>query len=547
MSAFDAVVIGSGHNGLVAAAYLARAGWDVCVLERNDAPGGCVATEELTLPGYRHDVMSSWHPLFHLSATYRELGEELARHGLAYRNTDAWTSATATADGRVVVAHRDPAVTAASFSDADGAAYLRQIEEFGSQVDVVGDLLATELHSLRAARLALRLGRRLGRRRALGFTAEMLASSRAWLETTFSGREPADLYAPWVLHTGLDPDAAGGGFLTLAIAAAPHAVGLPVVAGGASGFVQAFRRLIESHGGVVRTGVDVERIIVRGGRAVAVRAGGEEIGARRCVIANTTPTQLYARLLQEGDAPPAAAEQAKRFRYNRRAGMQVHLALQSPLRWRDERLGQTPIVHCSDGPGQVALASAQAAAGLLPAHPTVVVGQPHVLDPSRAPQGAAVLWIQLQEVPYRPAGDAAGELDTADGRWTDALTDAYVERVLDRLRPHVEDLDGLRLATRALSPPDLERRNVNLVRGDIYAGDAALDQSYLWRPLPGYGSHAAPVDGLFHCGASTYPGPGLNAASGRLAAHAALAAGRRPRRRAHLPRTIKRRVAPLLG
>ena len=545
MTAFDAVVVGSGHNGLVAAAYLARAGWSVCVLERNAEAGGCVATEELTLPGYRHDVMSSWHPLFHLSATFAELGDELAEHGLVYRNTETWTTGTVTSDGRVALAHRDPAVTVESFGDADAAAYLGRLEEFGGRIDVVGELLGTELYSAHAARLAARLGRRLGRKGGLRFTADLLTSSRAWLESTFSGREPGELFGPWVLHTGLDPDAAGGGFLTLAIAATPHEVGMPVVEGGSIGFVDAFRRLIEAHGGVVRTGVDVERVVVRGGRAVGVRAGGEEIDARRAVIANTTPTQLYTRLLADGDAPPDAAQAARRFRYNRRAGMQVHLALDAPLRWRDERLGQTPIVHCSDGPDQIALACAQAAAGLLPEHPTVVIGQPQVMDPSRVPEGKGLVWIQLQEVPYRPRGDAAGHLDTSSGSWTEELVEGYVERVLDRLRPHVADLDGLRLATSALPPTELERRNINLVAGDIYAGDAAIDQSYLWRPLPGYGSHVAPVGHLFHCGASTYPGPGLNAASGRLAAQAALRLAS-DRRRIRVPPTITRRVTALV-
>jgi phytoene dehydrogenase-like protein len=542
MSGWDAVVVGSGHNGLVAAAYLARAGWSVCVLERNDQPGGCVATEELTLPGYQHDVMSSWHPLFHLSAAYAELGDELARHGLVYRNTDAWTTGTVTTDGRATVAHRDPATTAESFGDADGAAYLAELDAFGAHADVVGELLGTELYSGHAARLAARLGRRLGRRDVLRFASSLLTSSRSWLEGTFEGRAPAELFGPWVLHTGLNPDAAGGGFMTLAIAATPHQVGMPVVEGGSRGFVEAFQKLIEAHGGVVRTGVDVDRVLVRGGRAVGVRTvGGGEIAARRAVIANTTPTQLYTRLLAE-DAPAAAAQQAQRFRYNRRAGMQIHLALDGPLRWRDERLDQAPIVHLSDGPAQIAVACAQAAAGMLPEHPTVVVGQPNVLDPTRAPPGKGIGWIQLQEVPYRPTGDAAGQLDTTEGAWSEALVDGYVERVLDRLRPHVEDFDGLRLATHALPPTELERRNINLVAGDIYAGDATLDQSYLWRPLPGYGSHVTPVAGLFECGASTYPGPGLNAASGRLAARAAQAA-HRPLR---VSKKVGRRVAALL-
>ena len=524
MSEFDAVVVGGGHNGLVAAAYLAREGWQVCVLERNQEVGGCVATEELTLPGYRHDVMSSWHPLFHLSRAYAELGEELAGHGLSYLNTDEWTTASVAADGKTVLGHRDPAKSAEELSERDGAAYLAEIERFGSQIDLVGNLMGDELHSLRAFGTIAKLGRRLGRREGYRFGADMVASSRAWLESRFEGPEPAQLLAPWVLHTGLDPEAAGGGFLTLAIAATPHAVGMPVVEGGSDGFPKAFRSLIESHGGTVRTGAEVERIVVRGGRVAAVRVGDEEIGARRAVIANVTPTQLHGRLLENVPAAAEEAREAAAYRYNRRSGMQVHIALKAPLRWRDERLDSVPIVHMSEGLDQVSLACAEAAAGLLPRRPTVVVGQPTALDPSRVPEGAGLLWLQLQEVPRSPRGDAAGEIEVGEDGWTEELTDAYVERLLDRIRPHVEDLDGLRLQTVALPPPELERRNPNLVGGDIYAGDAALDQSYFWRPLPGHGSHATAVAGLYQCGASTYPGPGLNAASGRIAAKAALAA-----------------------
>lgn len=537
MSQFDAVVVGGGHNGLVAAAYLAREGWSVCVLERNQEVGGCVVTEELTLPGYKHDVLSSWHPLFHLSQAYAELGEELAQHGLAYRNTEEWATASVGADGATVLSHRDPAQTAAELGERDGAAYLAEFERFGAQIDLVGNLMGDELHSLRAFGTMAKLGKRLGRREGYRFGADMVASSRAWLESRFEGTAPAHLLAPWILHTGLDPDAAGGGFLTLAIAATPHVAGMPVVEGGSVGFARAFRSLIESRGGTVRTGAEVERIVVSGDRVSAVRVGDEEIGAR-VVIANVTPTQLYGRLVAGVPAAAEAVREAATYRYNRRSGMQIHVALKAPLRWRDERLNSTPIVHCSDGIDQVSLACAEAAAGLLPSHPTVVVGQPAALDPSRVPEGAGLLWLQLQEVPRLPRGDTAGEIE-ASGEWTEAVVDAYVERVLDRIRPHVEDLDGLRLQTAALPPPELERRNPNLVGGDIYAGDAALDQSYFWRPLPGHGSHATAVQGLYQCGASTYPGPGLNAASGRIAAKAALAAAQ--------PSAAKRLRARLRG
>jgi phytoene dehydrogenase-like protein len=272
----------------------------------------------------------------------------------------------------------------------------------------------------------------------------------------------------------------------------------------------------------VRTGVEVERITVRGDRAVGVVAGGEEITARRAVIANVTPTQLYGRLLDPGDAPAEAVAAGKAYRYGRRSGMQIHVALSEPLKWRDSRLDDTPIVHLADRPTDVTLACAQAAAGYLPASPTVVIGQPARVDPSRVPDGKGMIWIQLQEVPRDVRGDAAGEIEVGDGEWTDELTAAYVERVLAKLEPHVENLAKARGKVVALNPVEIERRNPNLVGGDIYAGDCELGQTYFWRPLAGYGSHATPVDGLHVVGAATFPGPGLNAASGRIVANGLL-------------------------
>jgi phytoene dehydrogenase-like protein len=514
----DVVVIGSGHNGLVAAAYLARAGLSVAVLERNPVAGGAVASEELTEPGFVHDTFSSWHPLFKLSAAYAELGPELEQRGLAYCETPAETTANVLPDGSATVAYRDPAITVEGFDPRDRAGYLAEMESFGATIETVGQLLGTELFSGNAAKLTWRLGRSLGRRQGLAFMAEVASSARAWFESRFQGPEIANLYAPWSLHTGIPPDGAGSGFQVLAIAGSLHAVGVPVVEGGASGFVHAFERLISDHGGHVRTGTEVERIVTRGRSAVGVIAGGEEIGARRAVIANTTPTQLYGRLLPDGAAPAEAVTQGLRFRYSPRAGMQIHVALKAPLRWRDSRLDKVPMVHLSGGVGSVALACAQAAAGLLPATPTVVVGQPTVVDPSRAPDGAAVMWIQLQQVPYAPIGDAAGEIAVGDGTWTPELETAFTERVLSALEPHVENWPEVRGAGAVLSPVELERRNPNLVRGDIYAGDCELGQTFFWRPLPSYGAHATPVGRLYQCGASTFPGPGLNAASGRIVA-----------------------------
>jgi phytoene dehydrogenase-like protein len=253
-------------------------------------------------------------------------------------------------------------------------------------------------------------------------------------------------------------------------------------------------------------------LLVEDGIARGVRtADGETVNVRRAVIANVTPTQLYGRLL--GDA-----ETARHFRYGR-AEMQIHYALSEPPRWDgDERLGATAVVHVTPGLDGVSRAVNEAERGLLPVEATMVVGQPLTMDPSRAPEGAGLLWIQLQELPWRIKGDAAGELDVGGGTWTEELRERYADRIQARLARHVPNLESSVRARAVLSPADLEAANVNLYHGDPYGGALALDQNFLWRPFPSSPGHATPVEGLWHIGASTHPGPGLGAGSGTIVA-----------------------------
>ena len=159
--------------------------------------------------------------------------------------------------------------------------------------------------------------------------------------------------------------------------------------------------------------------------------------------------------------------------------------------------------------------------GLLPAEATIVCGQPVALDPSRAPAGKSILWLQLQELPAgRVKADAAGELDTGDGTWTEELREAYADRIMTRLGDSITNLDAATAKRVVLSPADIQALNVNLVDGDIYGGSCALDQNLLWRPLAGAPGHETAVAGLWHIGASTHPGPGLGAGSGYLVAKA---------------------------
>ena len=307
-----------------------------------------------------------------------------------------------------------------------------------------------------------------------------------------------------MLHTGLGPESAVSGFMTQVIACAIQLGGMPVPVGGGVRLVDALAGIVRDAGGELRTGAEVERIVVTDGRATGVvLADGETIDAARAVVAGVTPTQLYGRLLRPADAPDDVREAAARYRYGR-AGMQIHIAMSEPPRWKGpdaERLGRTAIVHVTPGLDGVSRAVNEAERGLLPAEATIVAGQPCAVDPSRAPEGSWIVWIQLQELPAgRVKGDAAGELDVGDGTWTEELREAYADRIVARLGESIENLASATLERVVLSPADLEALNPNLVRGDIYAGSCALDQNLLWRPLASSPGHATAVDRLWHVG-----------------------------------------------
>ena len=520
--AYDAVVVGSGINSLACAALLARGGWGVCVLEREDELGGAIRTAEITEPGYLHDVFSAWHPLWVGGAAHAELSDELAARGLDYLNTDLPT-ATLFPDGESAFLLRSGEANAAELdrhAAGDGDAWGRLLESFFPNADLAFGVLGTELWSRAGAGLGLKAYRRLGRRGLAEFVGELTISSRDWLTTTFESERAHGLLAPWVLHTGLGPDAAASGYMTQVIAVAVQEGGMPIPRGGGAKLVEALVRLISDHGGVCETGRDVDRVLVEAGKAIGVRlADGETVTAGRAVIANVTPTQLYDRLLGDGDVPSDVAGKARRYRYGR-GEMQIHLALSEPARWQgDERLGQTAVVHVTPGLDGVSRAVNEADRGLLPAEATIVVGQPLTMDPSRAPEGAGLLWLQLQELPSRVRGDAAGELDAGDGTWTEELRERYADRIVTRLARQMPNLESAIKTRTVLSPADLERANVNLLHGDPYGGSLALDQNFLWRPFPASPGHATAVDRLWHIGASTHPGPGLGAGSGTLVAH----------------------------
>ncbi len=538
MDEYDVVIIGSGINSLAAAALLARGGRRVLVLERNDWLGGAIKTADLTEPGFVHEVFASWHPLFAGSAAYAELKDELHARGLEYLNTDLPTGSLYP-DGSsafLTTSHEANVAELERLAPGDGEAWDRVVSEFAPNADLAFGALGTELWSNAGVRLALKAYRRLGRRGLHRYAGGMLTSCRDWVTETFASERVHGLLAPWVLHTGLGPDAAVSGFMTQVIAVAIELGGMPVPRGGGVKLVDALAGIVRDGGGALETDRDVEQILVSAGRAVGVRlAGGETVGAGQAVIANVTPTQLYGRLLSEAPVPAGALQSGRRFRYGR-GEMQIHMALSELPRWEgDERLVRTAIVHVTPGLDGVSRAVNEAERGLLPAEATIVVGQPAAVDPSRAPEGSWILWLQLQEIPSRIKGDAAGELVAGDGTWTEELRERYADRIQSRLARQIGNLESALLRRVVLSPADIEAANVNMVGGDIYSGSCALDQNLLWRPAGGMPGHGTPFAGLYQIGASTHPGPGLGAGSGTLVAQQLLRPGIAKRALGRLP------------
>ena len=520
----DYVIAGSGINALVAASLLARKGKKVLVLERNPVIGGCIRTEEATVPGFTHDVMATTFVLFLLSPAYAALAKDLEQRGLSFAHPEIPTGVLRP-DGSHLLLRKDRAANVAAFdalSAGDGAQYAADMEKLGRNAPFLFALLGGRLWSWEMTKMVAMEAWRRGPIALSAFFGEALGSARHWLQPYYRSELFHALLAPWVLHTGLGPESTYSGKMAKVIAFALEAAGAPIVKGGAKNILSAFEQLIRDHGGEIRTNADVAEVIVdESGRATGVvLASGERIAAAQGVICSMTPTQLYGRLLKGWAGADPMREEARGFAYGK-GNMQIHYALKAAPHWRNPELAKVALLHLTPGLDGVSKAVNEAERGMLPAEPTICLGQPTSFDPSRAPDGSAILWLQLPEAPRHIKGDAAGEIAVPeDGQWTEAVREAYADRIEAILCRHIPDFKSLVLARRCYSPADLQAMNVNLVGGDPYGGACTIDQFFLWRPLRGTTNHGTPVKRLYHIGASTHPGPGLGGGSGFLLANA---------------------------
>ena len=511
----DAVVIGAGPNGLVAANLLADRGWDVLVLEAQREPGGAVRSAELTIPGFVHDVFSAFYPLAIASPVLGRLG--LEGHGLRWSRAPL-VVAHATPDGCPFLS-TDLEETAAAFDAAapgDGEAWRALIERWLAVEEPIVRAMLGPFPPLRAG---ARLGARLWPPRdAVRFARFCLLPMRKLAAEEFRGPDPGLLMAGNALHADLAPEAPLSGFFGWLLVSLGQRYGFPVPAGGAGALTDALVRRLRSAGGQLRCGERVERVVVRDGRAVGVTtAGGARIRARRAVLGDVDAPTLYRSLVGTDLLPDDVVRDLDRFEFDN-ATVKVDWALSSPIPWIHDPARRAGTVHVAESMDHLTENAALIARGCVPARPYLVVGQMTTSDPSRSPAGTEAAWAYTH-LPQRIRGDAGGELT---GAWTPQETDRFADRMEEQIERLAPGFRSAVLARHVMGPPQLEGRDANLEGGSVNGGTANLYQQLVFRPIPGLARPETPVRGLYLASASAHPGGGVHGACGANAARAAL-------------------------
>jgi phytoene dehydrogenase-like protein len=525
-SAPDAVVIGAGHNGLVAANLLADAGWDVVVCEATEHLGGAVRSAEVTAPGYVSDLFSAFYPFGAASPVLAAL--ELAEHGLRWAHAPT-VLAHLLPDGTSAVLARDPQQTAASvgaFAEADGAAWLGLVEAW----EEIGPLVLRALfRPFPPVRPAASLLRTLGAGRALRLARMAAQPVRRFGAETFSGAGAPLLLAGNAAHADLSPDSPGSALYGWLLTMVGQSVGFPVPVGGAGELSGAMARRLRVQGGTIRLSAPVERVVVVDGVATGVvLASGERIAARCGVLADVDAPTLFGHLVGPAHLPPRFVRDVANFEWDL-ATVKVDWALSRPVPWTAPGAVGAGTVHLGADLDGLTDYAADLSTGRIPQAPFLLFGQMTTADPSRSPAGTESAWAYTH-LPHRAHLDESGI----------AVHVARMEAVLERHAPGFSDrVVGRHVQT----PASLQGANSNLNRGAINAGTAQLHQQLVFRPVPGLGGAATPVDRLFLAGASAHPGGGVHGGPGANAAAAALArAGASGRVRWALTRAAMARI-----
>ena len=505
----DAIVVGAGPNGLVAANLLADAGWSVLVLEAQAEPGGAVRSGELTLPGFTHDLFSAFYPLAAASPVLA--GLDLGAYGLRWRRAPS-VLANPTPDGRCALLSTDLDTTAASldaYAAGDGDAWRRL---YGLWDRLGGSFIEALLKPFPPVRGAAGVAAKLGSPAAvLRFARHALLPVRRMAEETFAGAGGGLLLAGNSLHTDLPPEANMSGLYGWLLCSLGQQHGFPVPEGGAGQLTAALVRRLEARGGRVECGQRVARVEVRGGRAVGVvTSGGSRHAARRAVLADVVAPSLFLDLVGAEHLSAQFVADLSRFQFDH-GTVKVDWALRSPIPWRNEEAAGAGTVHLADSMDHLTMYAAELTVGRIPTDPFLILGQMAVADPTRSPTAWAYTHVPTSA-------------------WDERETDRFADRMEARIERYAPGFRDCVLARHVFTPPTLEQANQSLVGGAVNGGTAQLHQQLVFRPSPGLARPETPVSGLDLASSSAHPGGGVHGAPGATAARAALLRARWPGR-----------------
>ena len=514
---YDAIVIGGGHNGLVAAAYLARAGRKTLVLERREVLGGAAVTEEV-FPGFKFSVFSYVVSLLR-PEIIRDL--ELPRHGLQILPLES--TVTPLDNGDYLASWGDPDETRRELErhsrlDAEASARFGHLmHHMAMAVKPIVAMIPPDPTSLAPSDLAglLRLGghfRSLGAERVHALYKLMTMSSADYLDEWYEfDALKATKSASGIIGTFLGPRSPGTAYVLLhhymgEIDGAFRAWGFQK--GGTGAISASIAGAARAAGAEIRTGTGVARVIVKGGKAMGVAlTNGDEFEAP-VVVSALDPRRTFLDLVERAELPDDLVQSVERYRFRGSSG-KVNLALSG-----------LPSFACMPGVGRhlrgafsispsveyLERAYDDAKYGEFSRHPYMDIVIPSMIDPGMAPPGKHVMSIFVQYAPYH-----------LNGGWTDARREAFGDAVVSTLARYAPNIESLILHRQVLTPADIERIT-GLSEGNIFGGELALQQLFFLRPAPQWAKYRTPVRGYWQCGAGTHPGGGIMGASGRLAA-----------------------------
>jgi phytoene dehydrogenase-like protein len=502
----DAVVIGAGHNGLVAANLLADKGWHVLVLEATDEPGGAVRTAELTVPGFRSDLCSAFFPMAGASPVFADLG--LDDYGLRWRHAPD-VLAHVLSDDRCAVLSRNidrTVESVAGFAPQDADAWRRMYDQWTRLRE---PLMQAILRPFPPIRHGARLLRAVGTAEALRLARMLTLPARTLTEEWFTGEGARLLLAGNSMHADVAVDNAGSGVFGWLLAMLGQEIGFPVPVGGADQLTAALVRRLQARGGEVMCGRPVSEVLVARNRAMGVRdRDGEPVRARHAVLADVPAPTLYLNLVGPELLPPRLVDDLRRFHWDP-ATVKVDWALSGPIPWTAEQARGAGTVHIGADLDGLTNFGTDLACRRTPRDPFMLLGQMSTADPSRSPAGTEVVWAYT----HVPHGK----------RWDSSRLARMAERMEGILERHAPGFGSRILGRHVMAPSDLHGHNPSLVDGAINGGTSAIHQELFLRPVPGLARADTPIDRLFLASSSAHPGGAVHGGPGGNAARAALA------------------------